>query len=437
MTGERGARGAAFAITWLSYATYYLGRKGVGVVRTSVTDELGPRALHGVETALLAAYALGQYVNGFLGDRLGPRRLVALGMLVSAASCAAFAAAPSGTLAGLPLAWLVFVGAYAVNGVAQASGWPGNVKAMADWTTPAERGRVMGVWSTCYQVGGIVATAVAARAASALGWRAAFWVPALAMAAVALVVWAFLRPGPHAAEQAPPEAPERAAALAAERRVAQRALLRSPLLYSYGAAYFCIKLVRYSLLFWLPLYLEQVLHYEKDTARYLSTSFEVGGLVGTILLGWASDRASRLPRAAIALASLVGLGGALVLYARLGERGPITNFAVMALVGLLLFGPDALLSGAAAQDAGGKHGAALAAGMVNGIGSLGAILQELVTRGVSARWGWDALFRVFVALAFVAALCLVPALVFRPQGPQPSTTTRSSGKSGSGTSYDE
>ena len=88
-------------------------------------------------------------------------------------------------------------------------------------------------------------------------------------------------------------------------------------------------------------------------------------------------------------------------------------------IGFLLFGPDSLLSGAAAQDAGGPGAAALAAGLINGIGSVGAIAQEAVTRGVSARWGWDGLFRVFVGLSLFSALCLVPALL-RPKEPAPS-----------------
>ncbi len=80
----------------------------------------------------------------------------------------------------------------------------------------------------------------------------------------------------------------------------------------------------------------------------------------------------------------------------------------MALCGFLLFGPDALLAGAAAQDAGGPEAAALAAGLVNGIGSVGAIAEEAITRGVSARFGWDGLFYVFAGASALAALCLAP-----------------------------
>ena len=74
------------------------------------------------------------------------------------------------------------------------------------------------------------------------------------------------------------------------------------------------------------------------------------------------------------------------------------------LIGFVLFGPDALVSGVAAQDLGGTAAAGTAAGMINGIGSIGAVLQGLVTAFVAQRYGWDAMFVVFGGLSMVAAV---------------------------------
>ena len=211
-----------------------------------------------------------------------------------------------------------------------------------------------------------------------------------------LLVLLLLRPGPLALV-APTSAASSAKA-SADLAAARSRLLRSPTIWSYGVAYFCLKLIRYSLLLWLPYYLEKVLHYEKLRAANVSTSFEIGGIAGTIVIGLLSDRLRHVPRSVIAAVSLIGLAAAFQLYTVVGGTGQIANFLSMALVGFLLFGPDSLISGAAAQDAGGAEAAALAAGLINGIGSLGAILQEVVTRSVSARWGWDGLFHVFVGL---------------------------------------
>ena len=66
---------------------------------------------------------------------------------------------------------------------------------------------------------------------------------------------------------------------------------------AYGACYFFMKLIRYALLFWLPYYFETVLHYPTTKANDFSNSFEIGGVVGTVVLGLWSDRVPRIPRA--------------------------------------------------------------------------------------------------------------------------------------------
>lgn len=399
-------RWAAWGLTWVSYATYYLGRKGISVAKAPIAESLGKDALVGVDTAYLAAYAAGQYINGFLGDRVGARKLIAAGMLVSAAACCAFGASSAG---------ITFLLAFAVNGFAQSTGWPGNVKAMAEWTTPQNRGRVMGFWATCYQAGGIIATWFATLMLGLWGWRASFWGPAVVVALVGVLVLLFLKPGPGANPAKPVSGGDAPNPIEVEhkRKLERSRVLKSPTIWCYGASYFGMKLIRYSILFWLPFYLTTALAYSKTTAGYMSISFEVGGVLGTIGMGLLSDRNRGISRSVLAAVWLVLLAGAIFLYAQIGATNLVVNFLVMALVGALLFGPDSLISGAAAQDAGGPYAAATAAGLVNGIGSIGAVLQEYVTRGVSQKYGWDKLFYVFVVLAVFSALCLVPTFKSR------------------------
>lgn len=391
---------AAWTITWLAYATYYTGRKGFSVAKKPIEVGLGvSRAeLAAIDTGHLIAYAVGQFANGVLADRVGARRLIGFGMLLSALACAWF-----GSVSGA----LAFGVAFTMNGYAQSTGWPGTTRAMAEWTTPENRRRVMAIWATCYQVGGIAASAGAAWLLR-FGWRSAFYVPAVLMALVGGLVLARLRPGPGAPEHHDAHTAPRTREADAERAAAIRATLRSPTLYCYGASYFAIKLIRYSLLFWLPYYLADDLSYAPSTAGYLSVAFEVGGIVGVVGMGLVTDSRRHVSRPAFAAATLVALCGVLVLYMRLAPLGVAPNALGLALVGAFLFGPDSLLSGAVAQDEGGPHAAATATGLVNGIGSLGAILQGALNAWVSRAFGWRAVFFVFVALSFVAAAALVP-----------------------------
>jgi sugar phosphate permease len=389
-------RRRAFAVSWLAYATYYLGRKGFSVVKSTLSRELGfgTGTLAAIDTAYLIAYACGQVPSGLVADRWGARRLVAAGMFISAGACVAFGSSST--------AW-AFAVCFALNGFAQATGWPGTTKIVAEWTTPRDRGRVMGLWSTCYQVGGIAATALASFALGHFGWRSAFFVPACGLALVALLVlWGV--PRGSVQSRGPTEHVSGTSAL--------RAALRMPLLYSYGACYFCIKLIRYSLLFWLPFYLHTANGFDEVASGYLSTGFEVGGVLGCIAVGYASDRSTR-SRATVAAITLLGLAVAVFAYAALHSLSALWHFCALGVIGALLFGPDALLSGAAAQDAGGPEASATAAGMVNGLGSAGGLLQGAVTVGVQQAFGWHGLLYVFVGLSVLASLCLVPAIRMR------------------------
>ncbi|HEY3493462.1 MAG TPA: MFS transporter, partial [Polyangiaceae bacterium] len=178
---QRRARLTAWSLSWLSYATYYVGRKGFGVVKLPLSRELGldVAALGLIDTAFLAAYTAGQFLSGYAGDRFGARRLVGYGMLGSALACALF---------GLSSGLLALVVCFVLNGFAQSTGWPGNTRVMAEWTTVAQRGTVMGIWSTCYQVGGVAATFLAGEVAERYGWRASFQVAAVVLFGVGLVV---------------------------------------------------------------------------------------------------------------------------------------------------------------------------------------------------------------------------------------------------------
>jgi sugar phosphate permease len=105
---------------------------------------------------------------------------------------------------------------------------------------------------------------------------------------------------------------------------------------------------------------------------------------------------------------LVGLALALLAFASFRSESTWVNVLLLALIGALLFGPDSLLSGAAAQDAGGLKAAASATGFVNGLGSVGALLQGLIVPLIADHLGWRALFPVLVGMALLAALTLVP-----------------------------
>src|SRR5438094_8305278 len=72
---------------WLTYGSFYFCRNNLGVALPGLGAELGytKAQLGTVLMALKLAYAAGQFINGQLAERFSSRKLLALGLLASAA----------------------------------------------------------------------------------------------------------------------------------------------------------------------------------------------------------------------------------------------------------------------------------------------------------------------------------------------------------------
>jgi OPA family sugar phosphate sensor protein UhpC-like MFS transporter len=389
-----------FGATWLSYAAYYFCRKPFYIAKPVLEQELGWNAelLGAIGACYLVAYALGQFTSSWLGPRLGGRVLVLTGMAISALANLGF---------GVANGWATFAVLMVVNGLAQATGWPGNVAIMAEWFRRKERGTVMGVWATNFQVGGVAANALAAYVLGAAGFRWSFFAGVL----VVLASWVFYllnarnRPQDVGLPAVDDDAadgragPESSADLRWPLKTWINALL-------IGGFYFFIKFIRYAVWSWAPYLLKKYYALKPDEAGYLSTIFDLAGVVGVIAVGFLSDRyfAGRRAKISFIFVLLMTLG-CVFLYL-LGSQ-TITLFAIsIGLIGFCLYGPDALMSGAGAIEIGSRRSAAKAAGIINGMGAIGAVVQELVLGRMLGTEGVVAVFATLVTSSLLSAGCL-------------------------------
>jgi OPA family sugar phosphate sensor protein UhpC-like MFS transporter len=67
-----------FAVLWLTYAGFYLCRKNFSIAMPLLSGDLGCTKDDFAIVLFLYSlfYALGQFYNGFLSDRFGPRLIV-------------------------------------------------------------------------------------------------------------------------------------------------------------------------------------------------------------------------------------------------------------------------------------------------------------------------------------------------------------------------
>ncbi len=76
-------------------------------------------------------------------------------------------------------------------------------------------------------------------------------------------------------------------------------------------------------------------------------------------------------------------------------------------VGFLIYGPDSLVSATAAVDFGTRKGASTASGVINGMGSIGAIAGGTIPGFFKESWGWDGVFMFLSASVLIASLLMI------------------------------
>lgn len=183
-------------------------------------------------------------------------------------------------------------------------------------------------------------------------------------------------------------------------------VLRDRMVRTLGASYFLLKPARYAILLWGPVIVaERLADGDKFQAVTVPVAFGIAGVIAPILLGRISDRvfkARRVPACVLSLAILVAV---LALFAPLTATGNVwIMVGVLGLIGLSVYGADAMISCVAAVDFGTSKHAGTAAGLINCCGSVGAILGGLLPGYLST----STLFYGFAVAAFLAMLLLIP-----------------------------
>lgn len=409
--GHRSWRIKVFAATWLSYVGFYFARKPFSAAKAAIGQETHWNAttLGNIWAAYLVAYALGQFVAAGMGTKLGPRLNVLIGMAISATVTVAMGV----TLSVEAMA--VMVG---LNGLAQATGWSGNVGTMASWFAKSERGRVMGLWSNCFTIGALTSGWTMAAVldhhdkGAPSPWRWCFYVGAAVIAVMWVVFYLFQRNNPEDVGLPPVEPASETGATNDDAPAKGLGLSRSAWtnLCLVAGFYFFAKFIRYAVWSWAAYFLQKNYALTGARANVYATLFDLLGIPGIYLTGWLSDRFFGSRRAGVSVAMMIAMTISTALMMMLGGTSVAVFAILLGAVGFTLYGPDALLTSAGAIDIGNRRAATFCTAFISGFGSLGAIVQELViARAYDAKKG--ELGPIFEMLFGSAALATIFCVV--------------------------
>lgn len=398
----------------IGYAAFYLCRANVEPAMNLLAIEYGyDNEQTGAVMALaLGAYAVGKLVLGPLADLIGGKRILAGALFGTALISFVIALSNAPLRFGGGVGLFVLGALVVVNRFIQAGGWGGLVHVVGVTFDASRRGTVMGILSTSYDVGNVVALLLSAAIVSGgYGWRALFVVnPALVVVIATLVQMLLPMPkgwSPRERAVARGEtSPKRA------RAMVRRLVVQPAFWFAVGLS-FLLTFVRAGFMTWTPRFLYEVsvaAHVASATSSSIAKSafFGVFGMVGSVVTGRISDRLGPGRRAPVMTTSLAILSVCIFSLAHAGVSSPLVATIGVAACGLFLLGPYSLLAGAVSLDiAAGTEGAATAAGFIDAVGYVGASLAAFVLGSVSKRAGWSAAFDVVGAVTLVALLLAV------------------------------
>jgi sugar phosphate permease len=412
----------------------YIDRICIGQAGTAMKAELGLSNFQWglVGVAFQIAYGVFEPTTGHWGDRYGSRRVLIRIVLWWSAFTAltgcvwkfSYELLPGVVVSGFVLLLAIRF----LFGAGEAGALPNAARVIAHWFPPGKRGPSQALISTCAQIGGATAPALAAYLIQSpyIGWRWAFVI----FGSFGVVwVWFFARgfrddPATHPhvndAERAyilgsRAGIQHSGRAAARENGIPWRLVFANPNIWLLGIINSCTSFFSYMLFLWFPTYLKEGRGLDEITSGRLGSLPYLFGASGVLLGGFIGDwLTARTGSRRLALASM-GTVGLLLAGTLVGS----SVYADQVLAAVLLCSAGYFFSylqlaawWAAMGDVGGRHLGALF-GLCNMVGLaggavsqvfLGAFADHMKSLGLEGRDQWDPAFYLYGGVLMAGGL---------------------------------
>ena len=449
--------------TMIGYALFYFVRKNFSLAMPGLQAEFGISkvelglflTLHGV------IYGLSRFANGIISDRGSARIVASLGLMLcalvniffgfsdTAAEWVIAIAAKYGTTWAFTSVLVYIMGiVWIINGYCQGMGVPPITKILTHWIAPKELATKMSIWNMSHSIGaglvfglcgwyimphlGVdvsgnsemvtmitenlskVENANVVQFAQHFGaWRYCFIIPAIFAMLGSIGIFFFVKNQPS--DLGFPEVIEKsqAAASSEEQKAEYKALVRrkvfgNRLIWTLALANFFVYVVRFAFLDWGPMLLTESKGLSIALATTLCIVFEfVGGNIGMVVAGWLTDHLFKNKAHHTCFFCTLGALVAVLSFWFIPSSAPWwVQMIPFTFIGFFIYGPQALLGVAAANQATNKA-AATANGILGIFGYASTIISGAVFGVLIEAYGWDAAYMTAAVMALLGMVTLL------------------------------
>ncbi|MBD5220042.1 MAG: MFS transporter [Bacteroidales bacterium] len=454
-------------VTMVGYAIYYFVRKNFSLAMPGLTAQYGiSNTDFGIVIGIGSlVYGFSRFVNGFVVDRHSARAVMAIGLVLCALSNFAFGfgynisawlvgADPMATQATPDLInMLVLVMALTIvlNQAFQGVGYPPCARLLPCWIHPSELATKMSVWNTSHSIGAAAAVVACGYIMGSMGqdlshnpdvintiaanlkldpgtadgmkqilqyarhwdaWKWCFWLPA--GLAILGAVWLFvgLRDDPRSVGL--PELPDTKTGKSDTEKdtpATRSAFLRVMVwtnrwIWTLCIANVFVYVMRMGILDWGPKFLTEARGMSIEDAAWAVAAFEIFAIIGTLAAGWATDHIFRGKAHRMCLVCMVGASLFMSLFIFLPGLPMVVSIFVLAMAGFFIYGPQALIGIASANQAT-KEASATANGLAGIFGYVGSFLSAIGVGIVADHWGWNVVFYLIIGIGVLGAITFI------------------------------
>ena len=380
-------RRVVFGIVLTSFVLSFFHRTAPAAIANELAHAFAINAavLGAVAATYFYVYTLLQVPVGVLADTVGPRKLLAGGSLVAAAGSLAFALAPT---------WEIAAAGRTLVGAGVSVAFISILKISALWFAPRRFATLNGLTMFAGNLGAVIAGAPLAWIVSQTSWRSVFVALAMLSAALGIATWLFVRDTPMQRGFAAIGGVRPGKASGIHWTSALASVLRNRATWpgffvnvGIGGSYLAFAGL------WAVPWLEHAYGMSRVHAAQHASALLVGVAVGSLALGWASDRVGNRRTLMRVFAFAYALS-----WIPLIMRAPwplAATIAWFALMGLLI--PGFTLAWTVAKEVNRPEHSGIATSVVNvgiflGVGILQPLVGWVIDRGRAAAdiaGAWD------------------------------------------------
>ncbi len=394
-------------LTVLAYMITYMDRVVISSAVPSIQKEFGLdlTTMGLILGAFRWGYSIFQIPGGWLGDRIGPRRALALIVTWWSVFTSATALAWSGTT----MAAFRFL-----FGMGEAGAFPIATRSLSRWMLPVERGYAQGITHAGSRLGAAFTPPIVVWLIANYGWRMPFYAfGTLGLSWAALwFFWYRDTPAEHRSVNSS-ELTLITESLGTPRKGASGpvpwgSILRSPTVWKLGAMYACYGWGLAIYLDWFPKYLSEVRHLDLKTMGLYASLPLFAATAGDLLGGWLSDELGKRGWSLKFARQFVAISGFLIAAAAIVPATLAENTETCVLLTCVaVFGLETTVgvSWAIPLDIGQDFAGTVSA-VMNTCGNLVGAISTTALGFIVKAYGWDRPFLI------AAALCVLAAILF-------------------------